>query len=80
MPPFGLATRDVYARFDEMGLGDDDAAGRGARAGLARVGATRRAFIGAVGNDLGASGVPPSVRRWRHCGGGWSGGWAGRSG
>jgi 4-diphosphocytidyl-2-C-methyl-D-erythritol kinase len=24
LPPFGLSTRDVYARFDELGLGDDD--------------------------------------------------------
>jgi 4-diphosphocytidyl-2-C-methyl-D-erythritol kinase len=29
-PPFGLSTRDVYARFDEMGLGFDEALQAGA--------------------------------------------------
>jgi len=47
LPPFGLSTRDVYARFDEMGLGHDDAVaagpdlrdwtGRGARELLPRL-------------------------------------------
>ena len=34
-PPFGLATRDVYARFDELGLGSDEAVAEAVDAGEA---------------------------------------------
>jgi len=53
MPPFGLATRDVYARFDEMGLGDDDALAEAREPDWhewARLGA--RDLSARVGNDL----------------------------
>jgi 4-diphosphocytidyl-2-C-methyl-D-erythritol kinase len=53
MPPFGLATRDVYGRFDETGLGDDDALAEAREPDWdewSRLGA--RDLLARVGNDL----------------------------
>jgi 4-diphosphocytidyl-2-C-methyl-D-erythritol kinase len=52
-PPFGLSTRDVYGRFDEMGLGFDEALDEGAEPdwrAWARLPA--RELLGRLVNDL----------------------------
>ena len=52
-PPFGLATRDVYARFDALGLGSDEAVAEAAEAGWAAWAALpARDLMARLANDL----------------------------
>ena len=52
-PPFALATRDVYARFDAMGLGDDAALEAAAEPDWAEwAGLAAPELMGRLGNDL----------------------------
>ena len=52
-PPFGLSTRDVYARFDELGLGSDEAVAEAPEAAWAAWAALpARELMTKLANDL----------------------------